>query len=152
LSPIQLTIEKPSMAGLLISSASTQPPREVSAVAVGVCDSTSSVNKHLQIRFEVLRFPLPWGVANTVGLPRGDRTVMAQDAKATRYHDKDSLFGELRWDAEFPERQPYLYTSQFNIQDRLDPLTDNSHLSTASSLSPSREAVDETKIIKGVSR
>jgi len=96
LSPIQLTIEKPSMAGLLISSASTQPPREISAVAVGVCDSTSSVNKHLQIRFEVLRFPLPWGVANTVGLPRGDRTVMAQDAKATRYHDKDSLFGELR--------------------------------------------------------
>lgn len=58
----------------------------------------------------------------------------------------------MRWDAEFPERQPYLYTSQFNIQDRLDPLTDNSHLSTASSLSPSREAVDETKIIKGVSR
>lgn len=54
--------------------------------------------------------------------------------------------------AEFPEREPYLYTSQFNIQGRLDPLTDNSHLSTASSLSPSREAVDETKIIKGVSR
>lgn len=53
---------------------------------------------------------------------------------------------------EFPERQPYLYTSQFNIQGRLDPLTDNSHLSTASSLSPSREAADETKIIKGVSR
>lgn len=53
---------------------------------------------------------------------------------------------------EFPEREPYLYTSQFNIQGRLDPLTDNSHLSTASSLSPSREAVDETKIIKGVSR
>lgn len=58
----------------------------------------------------------------------------------------------LAVDAEFPERQPYLYTSQFNIQGRLDPLTDNSHLSTASSLSPSREAVDETKIIKGVSR
>lgn len=54
--------------------------------------------------------------------------------------------------AEFPEREPYLYTSQFNIQGRLDPLTDNSHLSTVSSLSPSREAVDETKIIKGVSR
>lgn len=53
---------------------------------------------------------------------------------------------------EFPEREPYLYTSQFNIQGRLDPLTDNSHLSIASSLSPSREAVDETKIIKGVSR
>lgn len=53
---------------------------------------------------------------------------------------------------EFPERQPYLYTSQFNIQGRLAPLTDNSHLSTASSLSPSREAADETKIIKGVSR
>lgn len=53
---------------------------------------------------------------------------------------------------EFPERQPYLYTSQFNIQGRLDPLTDNSHLSTASSLSPSPEAADETKIIKGVSR
>lgn len=53
---------------------------------------------------------------------------------------------------EFPEREPYLYTSQFNIQGRLDPLTDNSHLSTASSLSPSREAADETKIIKGVSR
>ncbi len=53
---------------------------------------------------------------------------------------------------EFPERQPYLYTSQFNIQGRLASLTDNSHLSTASSLSPSREAADETKIIKGVSR
>ncbi len=53
---------------------------------------------------------------------------------------------------EFPEQKQYLYTSQFNIQGRLDPLTDNSHLSIASSLSPSREAVDETKIIKGVSR
>lgn len=75
-----------------------------------------------------------------------ERASVAGHARSCRFEASAS------YRAEFPERQPYLYTSQFNIQGRLDPLTDNSHLSTASSLSPSREAVGETKIIKGVSR
>jgi len=53
---------------------------------------------------------------------------------------------------KFPERQPHSCTGQFNIQGRFHQQTDNSHLSNAPSLSPSRGAFDETKIIKGVSR
>ncbi|WP_416055940.1 hypothetical protein [Stenotrophomonas maltophilia] len=53
---------------------------------------------------------------------------------------------------EFPEQQLHSCTGQFNIQGRFHQQTDNSHLSTTPSLSPSRGAADETKIIKGVSR